>query len=125
MPSINENDRTINLSGRFALCLSYGFALYVCTFFLYKENHCLRQSALQKAVRLSLASRISTRTPQFRQQKLCCTGWDSTFLECFQYSRSQWGEQNFLRLSATWVTTTCLPQRMQRKERSVFPLLAR
>ena len=66
-----------------------GPVLVVYYLFLCKENHCLRQSALQKAVRLSLASRISTRTPQFRQRKACCTGWDSTFLECFQYSRSQ------------------------------------
>lgn len=81
------------------------------------ENHFSRQATLQKAVLLSLASVTSTNVPHCRHVKLRCMTTDCTYLECFQYSRSQWAEQNFVRLSAPSVTRTRRPHFRHRKTR--------
>ena len=74
-------------------------------------------------MRRSLGSVTVTSRPQYRQRKARLTDWDFTplVLECFQYSRSQWGEQNFVRLSAALLTLTTSPQRRQRNVRNIFP----
>ena len=66
----------------------------MCVFFDAGKNQCCRQAALQKIVRRSYGSVISTKVSQFRQWNEWRMAWDLTFLECFQYSRSQWAEQN-------------------------------
>ena len=79
------------------------------------------QSALQKVVLRSLGSATTTVLPHCLQEKVRDTAWHAVCSECFQYSRSQRGEQNFTRLSARFLTKTRVPQRRQRKERTVFP----
>lgn len=78
-------------------------------------------------MRRSFGSVTFTSLPHCRQRNVRLTDWDFTLLalECFQYSRSQWDEQNFVRLSAALLTLTTSPQRRQRNVRSIFPLAGR
>ena len=92
---------------------------FTCNVFLFRcrENHFSRQAWLQKIVRLSFGSVISTKVPQLRHWKALRMTTELTFLECFQYSRSQWAEQNLMRRSVGSVTRTSLPHFRQRKVR--------
>ena len=89
----------------------------MCFYFCCRENHFSRQAWLQKVVRLSFGSVISTKVPQLRHRKARRMTTELTFLECFQYRRSQWAEQNLMRRSVGSVTRTSLPHFRQRKVR--------